>query len=95
MHIEEKRLGSFHMSCETRRKIGILGRDIRLDQFLKWAGITATGGQAKALIQDGYVTVNASTEFRRGHRLHPGDVVRIKGIQGEEYEVVRGGLHDT
>ena len=31
---------------------------IKLDQFLKLAQVVATGGQAKALIQDGDVKVN-------------------------------------
>jgi len=50
---------------------------IRLDQFLKLAGIAATGGQAKALIQDGKITVNGETETRRGRKLFPGDHVRF------------------
>lgn len=28
---------------------------IKLEQFLKWAGVVQTGGEAKLLIQDGYV----------------------------------------
>ncbi|MFA5507432.1 MAG: RNA-binding S4 domain-containing protein [Vulcanimicrobiota bacterium] len=48
---------------------------IRLDQFLKLAGLVGTGGEAKALIQDGAVTVNGEVETRRGRKLQAGDVV--------------------
>ena len=52
---------------------------IRLDQFLKWTGITATGGQAKWRIQAGEVRVNGVVETRRGHGLRPGDRVEVDG----------------
>jgi len=48
---------------------------IRLDAFLKYANIVSTGGQAKLLIQDGQVKVNGETEYQRGKKLRPGDVV--------------------
>jgi ribosome-associated protein len=50
---------------------------IRLGQLLKLAGAAAAGGDAKALIAAGEVTVNGETELRRGRQLHAGDVVRI------------------
>lgn len=50
---------------------------IRLDQFLKLAGLAATGGQAKALIQEGQIAVNGETETRRGRKLFPGDHVQF------------------
>ena len=37
---------------------------IKLQDLLKFAGLVETGGQAKILIQDGYVTVNG--EIRNG-----------------------------
>jgi ribosome-associated protein len=52
---------------------------IKLDQFLKWSGITATGGQAKVLIQSGAVMVNGVIETRRGRQLHQGDRVEVEG----------------
>jgi ribosome-associated protein len=54
-------------------------RKLRLDQFLKWKGITATGGQAKVRIQSGEVKVNGEVETRRGHGVHPGDRVEVDG----------------
>ncbi|HEY9853832.1 MAG TPA: RNA-binding S4 domain-containing protein [Leptolyngbyaceae cyanobacterium] len=52
---------------------------IKLDQYLKFIGITPTGGQAKLLIQDGQVEVNGEIEVRRGRKLAPGDRVTVLG----------------
>ena len=52
---------------------------LRLDQFLKLAGITGTGGQAKLLIQAGEVKVNGELETRRRRKLAPGDIVEVGG----------------
>ena len=57
---------------------------LRLDQFLKLAGITATGGQAKLLIQAGEVKVNGELETRRRRKLTPGDIIEVGG---EEFAV--------
>ena len=42
---------------------------IKLDQFLKFSGISSTGGQAKWMIFDGEVKVNGIVETRRGRKL--------------------------
>lgn len=52
---------------------------IKLDQFLKLAQIVQSGGQAKQLIQSGFVTVNGEVELRRGRKLTPGDRVIVEG----------------
>ncbi len=52
---------------------------ITLDAFLKWTGVAATGGHAKALIASGLVAVNGEPERRRGRKLRPGDRVRVEG----------------
>jgi Uncharacterized conserved protein, COG2501 len=52
---------------------------IKLDQFLKLAGVVPTGGQAKQLIQAGQVRVNGEVENRRGRKLRPGDEVAVGG----------------
>jgi ribosome-associated protein len=51
------------------------GGVIRLGQLLQVAGIVDSGGEAKALLASGAVTVNGEPETRRGRQLHPGDVV--------------------
>ena len=53
---------------------------IRLGQLLKAAGLVDSGGEVKALIADGAVTVNGEVETRRGRQLRHGDVVAL----GEE-----------
>lgn len=57
---------------------------IELDQFLKLAEVTQSGGQAKHLIQSGAVLVNGMVETRRGKKLRPGDCVTVAG---EEFMV--------
>ncbi|MFZ5640222.1 MAG: RNA-binding S4 domain-containing protein [Bacillota bacterium] len=52
---------------------------IKLDQFLKWADITSTGGEAKIMITSGLVRVNGQVEGRRGKNLVPGDIVNVEG----------------
>ena len=50
---------------------------MKLDQFLKWKGLVATGGEAKHLITLELVRVNGITETRRGRKLLSGDSVSI------------------
>lgn len=52
---------------------------IKLQDLLKLAAITATGGEAKLLIQDGEVLVNGEVCTMRGKKLRPGDVVETLG----------------
>ena len=48
---------------------------MKLDQFLKWNNIVASGGEAKMLINSGLVKVNGEIEKRRGRKLNIGDIV--------------------
>jgi ribosome-associated protein len=48
---------------------------IRLGQALKLSGLAASGGEARALIEQGAIAVNGEVERRRGRQLHRGDVV--------------------
>ena len=59
------------------RDLPIRGESIRLGQALKLSGLAESGGEARALVEDGVVTVNAEVETRRGRQLHDGDVVAI------------------
>ena len=52
---------------------------LRLDHFLKLTALSGTGGQAKAVIQNGEVKVNGETETRRRRKLVAGDIVEIGG----------------
>lgn len=50
---------------------------IKLDSFLKFSGMTETGGIAKEIISQGKVKVNGETCTARGKKLYPGDMVTI------------------
>jgi len=50
---------------------------IRLGQYLKFANLAETGGQARELIASGMVSVNGKVETRRGRQLLPGDEVTV------------------
>ncbi|WP_406247910.1 RNA-binding S4 domain-containing protein [Microbacterium sp. M] len=59
--------------------VPIGGDMIRLGQFLKFAGLLDSGGNAKEVIIDGYVAVNGEVDRRRGRQLHDGDLVTFEG----------------
>lgn len=48
---------------------------IKLDSFLKLAGLCQTGGEAKMRVLDGEVLVNDAVCTQRGKKLRPGDTV--------------------
>jgi ribosome-associated protein len=50
---------------------------IRLGQLLKLAGVVDDGAQARALIEDGEVSVDGEVERRRGAQVRPGSVVTL------------------
>ena len=56
-------------------KIAIDTDYIKLDSFLKLAGIVMSGGEAKEMIQDGMIEINDEVEKRRGRKLYPGDKI--------------------
>jgi ribosome-associated protein len=59
--------------------VSIGGDMIRLGQFLKYSGLLDSGGDAKEVVIDGYVTVNGEIDRRRGRQLHDGDLVTFEG----------------
>lgn len=48
---------------------------IQLQSFLKFKGISETGGQAKEFIQSGIIRVNGEICTARGKKLRNGDIV--------------------
>lgn len=54
----------------------ISGEYITLHQLLKAARLIQSGGEAKAVIQQGEVLVNGEVETRRGRKLRAGDKVK-------------------
>lgn len=61
---------------------------IRLGQFLKWANLAESGGEARDLIQAGYVRVDGEVETRRGHQLRTGQRVTVAYPGEDEVTVV-------
>ncbi|MCE4026032.1 MULTISPECIES: RNA-binding S4 domain-containing protein [unclassified Microbacterium] len=64
---------------ERVNDVAIGGESIRLGQFLKFAGLLDSGGDAKEAIIDGHVRVNGEEERRRGRQLVAGDLVTVGG----------------
>lgn len=72
------------------RKVVIKESPITLGQFLKFADFASSGGEARALLEDGLVCVNDEVEVRRGRKLYSGDVVSV----GDERAVVVTGYDE-
>ena len=52
---------------------------IKLESAMKLANVMTSGGMAKAVIQDGLVTVNGEVCTMRGKKLYPGDKFAFEG----------------
>lgn len=59
--------------------IDITTEYIKLQDLLKLAGLTYTGGEAKVMVQEGLVTVNGEVCTMRGRKIRPGDTVEFEG----------------
>ncbi len=73
--------------AHAQENVEIKTEFIKLDAFLKFAAAVESGGEAKALIQEGAVAVNGETCTQRGRKLRDGDVVALAGA---EYRVSGG-----
>lgn len=58
---------------------------IKLDALLKFASLVSSGGEAKAIIQDGQVFVNGEVCTMRGKKIREGDIV---SVGGDEVKVI-------
>ena len=63
-------------------QVAIQTEFIKLQDAMKFANIVYSGGEAKALIQEGEVTVNGEVCTMRGKKLRPGDKF---GFNGQTY----------
>lgn len=64
---------------------------ITLGQFVKLAGLAATGGDAKRQVVSGLVRVNGEVDTRRGHKLVSGDIVEVQGAAAQVVPGCRSG----
>ena len=60
-------------------KIIIKEEYIRLDNLMKFSGLSDTGGRAKYLIQNGEVSLNGEVCTMRGKKIRDKDVVTYNG----------------
>ena len=68
-------------------KITITSEFITLGQFLKYADVISTGGEAKFFLQENEVIINGEADNRRGRKLRDGDKVEILN---KVYEIRNG-----
>lgn len=68
------------------KKISITTPFIKLDQIIKFSGISFDGAEAKEIIKSGLVKVNGETELRRGRKLYKGDTV-VVDLEEELFEL--------
>ena len=64
-------------------KIPIQTDYIKLDALLKYAGLCATGGEAKCIIANGEIRVNGEVCTIRGKKLRAGDRIRFRNAEIE------------
>ncbi len=57
------------------------GDFIELCKLLKIAGLAESGGEAKAMVDEGLVFVNGVPEDRKRAKIKPGDTVEAEGFQ--------------
>ncbi|MBY0757094.1 S4 domain-containing protein YaaA [Clostridium sardiniense] len=67
------------------KEININTEFIKLDAFLKWAGVASLGSEAKIYILEEMVKVNGEICTQRGKKLRSGDVVNF---EDEDYKIV-------
>ena len=67
-----------------RVEIEISEDSIRLGQLLKFANVVTDGGEAKALIAGGDVSVDGEPETRRGRQVRVGSLVEVDLPQGRQ-----------
>lgn len=63
---------------------------IKLDSFLKFAGVAETGGHGKEIVAEVVVSVNGEVCTMRGKKLKDGDIVTVDNYI---LEVKQSGNH--
>lgn len=61
----------------SETSISIRTEFIKLDSLLKFAALVGSGGEAKAVIEQGGVCVNGEVCTMRGKKIRPGDLVTL------------------
>lgn len=66
------------------KEIEITREPVELYKLLKFESIVSSGGEAKHVISEGYVTVNNELETRKRKKMVSGDVIEFNG---EKYKL--------
>lgn len=66
-------------------KIFINTEYLQLQQLLKKADLISSGGEAKIFLAENEVLVDGTPDNRRGRKLYPGSIIKIKD---QIYEIV-------
>ena len=61
------------------KEIHITSEFITLGQFLKFADVIQSGGEAKSFLSQNDVFINDELDVRRGRKLRPGDKITVLG----------------
>lgn len=72
-------------AADKMKEIKIETEFIKLDSFLKWAGIASLGSEAKIYIVHGEVLLNGEVCTQRGKKVKKGDIVTFNH---EEFRVI-------
>lgn len=54
---------------------------VELNQLLKLTGLADSGGQGKALVASGAVSVDGAVELRKTAKIRPGQSVTLDGVR--------------
>ncbi len=61
------------------KDVTLLKESVELYKILKFEGMAASGGEAKAVIANGQVLVNGKVEVRKRKKINSGDVIEFEG----------------
>ena len=61
------------------RVVEIRSEPVELYKILKFEGLVASGGEAKMVIADGFVTVNGEFETQKRKKIVSGDIIEFDG----------------
>jgi ribosome-associated protein len=63
------------------KEVKITKEPIELYKLLKFEGLAASGGEAKAIIAEGLVSVNGAVETQKRKKIVSGDVIELADVK--------------
>lgn len=66
-------------NSSSPRNVVVREVPIELCQFVKFGGLTGSGGEAKQMISEGRVQLNGAVETQKRKKLSAGDRVTVDG----------------